>query len=47
VFVALWLIGLVGFSLISLYGGPMFTVFVAVLDIVLVLMIFKGDVPIT
>jgi len=47
VLVALWLLGLFGFSLMSYYGGPLFTVFVAVLDIVLVLTIFKGDVRIT
>jgi hypothetical protein len=46
VFVALWLLGWFGFSLMPYSGRPLFTMFVAMLDIVLVLTIFKGDVHI-
>ena len=38
IFILLWLIGLVGL------GGPLFAPYVAVLDVALVLLIFKGDV---
>jgi hypothetical protein len=45
VFLALWFVGLYGFPYIS-YGAALFSPYVAVLDIVLVFMIFKGDVRI-
>ena len=45
VFLLLWLAGLVGLSFLT-YGALLFTAYVAVLDVVLVLMIFKGDVTI-
>jgi hypothetical protein len=43
VFLVLWFAGLFGFSLLS-YGAGLFISFVAVLDIVLVFMLFGGDV---
>jgi hypothetical protein len=45
VFVVLWLAGLFGLPYLPL-GASMFSSFVAVLDIVLVFLIFKGDVGI-
>jgi hypothetical protein len=44
-FVLLWLCGLVALPYVP-YGGALFAPFVAVLDIALVLFIFKGDVRI-
>jgi hypothetical protein len=44
--VVLWVAGYVGLPLLP-YGAAMFSSFVALLDIVLVLVIFKGDVLIT
>jgi hypothetical protein len=43
VLTALWLAGLFGLPYFP-YGAGLFSPFVAVLDIVLVFMIFKGDV---
>ena len=43
VFVALWLAGMFGLPFIP-YGAALFSSFVAVLDIALVFIIFKGDV---
>jgi hypothetical protein len=43
VFVSLWVIGYVGSGLFS-SSGLVFVSYVAVLDIVLVLVVFKGDV---
>ncbi len=43
VFVAAWLAGYLGLPHIR-YGGLLFAPFVALLDVVLVLIIFKGDV---
>jgi hypothetical protein len=42
-FVVLWLSGFFGLSLLP-YGAALFAPFVAVLDIILVFIIFKGDV---
>jgi hypothetical protein len=43
VFLSLWLAGLFGLPYFP-YGAALFSPFVAALDIVLVFMIFKGDV---
>ena len=43
VLIAFWLAGLFGFPYFP-YGAALFSSYVAVLDIVLVFMIFKGDV---
>ena len=45
-FAALWLAAIVGFPHVP-YGAALFPPFVALLDIVLVLVIFKGDVKLT
>lgn len=45
-FAVVWLLGWLGFPLLT-YGDALFTAFVALLDVVLVLMIFKGDVKIS
>ena len=47
VFVVLWLAGYLGIPRLSQFAGPVFTSFVAVLDIVLVFVIYKGDVTLT
>jgi hypothetical protein len=47
VFVVLWLAGSIGVPRIAWWMGPMATSYVAVLDIVLVFIVFKGDVRIT
>jgi hypothetical protein len=47
VFVAVWLAGYVGLPRIAWWTGPFVTSWVAVLDIVLVFVVFKGDVRIT
>ena len=44
--VALWLAGYVGLPRISMFGGLLITSYVAVLDIVLVFKVFKGDIRI-
>jgi hypothetical protein len=46
-FMALWLAGYMGLPRIAWWIGPMVTSYVAVLDIALVFLIFKGDVRIT
>ena len=46
VFLALWIAGWFGVGLIP-YGGGMFFSWVALLDVALVFMIFKGDVRLT
>jgi hypothetical protein len=46
-FVALWLAGYIGLPRVAWWMGPMVTSYVAVLDIALVLLTFKGDVRIT
>jgi hypothetical protein len=43
VFIALWLLGFVGRDYIP-YGADLFGPYVALLDIVLVFIVFKGDV---
>jgi hypothetical protein len=44
VLLVLWLAGLLGLPYVS-YGPAMFSSFVAVLDVALVFLVFKGDVP--
>ena len=44
--IALWLIGYGGSAWLP-QGGPLFVSYVAVLDIALVLMVFKGDIRLT
>ena len=46
-FVALWVAGYVGLPRLSWFGGLFVTSYVAVLDIVLVFIVFKGDVRLT
>jgi hypothetical protein len=43
-FVALWLVGHMGLTRIAWWAGPLATSWVAVLDVALVLLIFKKDV---
>lgn len=43
VFVALWLAGLILLPRITLWSGPLVTSWIAVLDIVLVFLVLKGD----
>jgi len=45
-FLALWAAGLCGLPLLP-YGAALFSSYVAVLDIALVFLIFRGDVRIT
>lgn len=47
IFVALWLAGYIGLTRISWLTGFFVTPYVAVLDIVLVFVVFKGDVRLT
>jgi hypothetical protein len=47
IFLALWLIAYLGFGYLPVPYAAMFPSFVALLDVALVLMIFKGDVRIT
>jgi hypothetical protein len=42
-FIGLWLAGRIGLAYLS-YGAALFTPYVALLDIVLVFVVFKGDV---
>jgi hypothetical protein len=44
IFVALWLTGYLGLPRIAWWTGPFVTAWVAVLDIVLVFVVFRGDV---
>jgi hypothetical protein len=46
VFVVFWLAGYIGMPRISYWTGPFVISWVAVLDIVLVFIVFKGDVTI-
>lgn len=46
-FVGLWLAGMFGLPYVPYYGDFLFSPYVAVLDIVLVFMIFKGDIRLT
>ena len=46
-FVALWAAGYIGLPRIWWLGGFLVTSYVAVLDIVLVFIVFKGDVRLT
>lgn len=46
VFLLLWVCGMFGLPLLP-YGDGMFSSFVAVLDICLVFLIFKGDIRLT
>jgi hypothetical protein len=46
VFLALWILGYVAVGFIP-YGAVPFSTWVAVLDIALVFVIFKGDLPLT
>lgn len=45
VFVTLWFVGYAGVPRLAPWAAPLAMSWVAVLDIVLVLMVFKGDVP--
>jgi hypothetical protein len=47
VFLFLWICGLCGLPYIIPFGAALFSSFVAMLDIALVLLIFKGDVRLT
>lgn len=47
VFLLLWVAGLYGLPYLVAYGDALFAPFVAVLDIALVFLIFKGDVRLT
>jgi hypothetical protein len=47
VFLALWAAGLYGLPYFLPYGAAAFSSYVAVLDIILVFLIFKGDVRLT
>jgi hypothetical protein len=47
IFLVLWLAGYVGFSYLPVPYGAMFPSFVALLDVTLVLVIFKSDIRIT
>jgi hypothetical protein len=47
VFLALWLVAYIGFDYLPVPYGAMFPSFVAILDVALVLIIFKRDIPIT
>lgn len=46
VFLALWAAGLFGLPLL-VYGAALFSSYVAVLDIILVFLVFNGDVKLT
>ena len=46
VFLVLWLAGLIGLPYVP-HGAGLFPSYVAFLDVILVLMIFKGDIPVT
>ena len=46
VFLMLWVLGLYGLPYLP-YSAALFSSYVAVLDIALVFVVFKGDVPIT
>jgi hypothetical protein len=46
VFLALWVTGYIGLSYVA-SGGDLFFSYVAILDVVLVFIIFKGDIRLT
>lgn len=46
IFVVLWLAGLIGLPYVP-YGGGLFSSWVAVLDVALVLIVVKGDIKLT
>ena len=46
-FVVLWFAGYLGFPRIGAFGGLFVASYVAVLDIVLVFIVFKGDVKLS
>jgi hypothetical protein len=46
-FLVFWPAGLFGLPYLFAYGAGLFSAYVAVLDIVLVFLIFKGDVRLT
>ena len=47
IFLGLWIAGYVGFGYLPIPYSGMFPSFVAILDVVLVLLLFKGDIRIT
>ena len=47
IFAALWLVGCVGLPRTAWWAGSLVTTWVAVLDIALVFVVFKGDVRVT
>lgn len=47
VFLGLWVVGYVGLPRAGIVGGFLFTPYVAVLDLVLVFLLFKGDIRLT
>jgi len=47
VFIVLWLAGYAGLPRIAWWTGPFVTTWTAVLDIVLVFIVFEGDVRLT
>ncbi|HET7619577.1 MAG TPA: hypothetical protein VF159_00420 [Gemmatimonadaceae bacterium] len=47
IFVLLWAAGFFGLPRVSQMGAAFVTSYVALLDIVLVFLLFKGDVPLT
>jgi hypothetical protein len=47
IFLCLWLSGYIGLPWIAWWTGPFVTSWVAVLDIALVFIVFKGDVRLT
>jgi len=47
IFVALWIAGFAGLPWLPMVGSMLVTPFVAILDIVLVFVVFKGDVTLS
>jgi len=47
IFVGLWLIGSFGLPRVAWWASSLVTSWIAILDIVLVFMVFKGDVRLT
>jgi len=47
VFVVLWLVGSFGLPRVAWWASSLVTSWIAILDIVLVFMVFKGDVRLT
>ena len=46
-FVSLWIVGYVGLPRLFAFGGLLVTSYIAILDIVLVFLVFKQDVRLT